>query len=455
MHSFRGRTEPTRFEDLTVTVDFHCHSACRFCIVQEGMNDYRGVPFERFVQAVDENRATPRYRRVTFTGGEITLEKKLFDYLRYAKASDSFEHIRLQTDARLLRDPAFARALVDAGVDEFFVSLHGPDAATHDHITQRPGSFDETWQGLLNLRALQVTILTNTVLTTLNIDHLEAIVDQASELEPARMEFWNYLPMADKADERALIVPMDRLAPALIKGLDRGKALSIRCAVKYVPICLLGEHAGCIDNAQPDVVIVEDFYDLYPKFACLWEAKCEHAEPCLALTFAYIRKFGWETRLLVPIPRTRPWVEPFDGLAYGTERPRDASSPRAPREPWESVQDPWHALVAGVAEDHGAALTSVVLDRRRCTYRFEMGGASVDLLLTKRSEERQALLRTRSFNVSYRNLLIPSSAAAQRPRLATLVKAAARAVAARDHGAMLLDERKGLVGPASRRHPKG
>ena len=62
MQSYKGRFEPTRFADLTVTVDFHCHSACRFCIVQEGMNLYRGVPFERFQQAVDDH-AVPTITR--------------------------------------------------------------------------------------------------------------------------------------------------------------------------------------------------------------------------------------------------------------------------------------------------------------------------------------------------------------------------------------------------------
>ena len=43
----RDQVHPTRFRDLAVTVDFHCNSACTFCIVQEGMNNYRGVSFER------------------------------------------------------------------------------------------------------------------------------------------------------------------------------------------------------------------------------------------------------------------------------------------------------------------------------------------------------------------------------------------------------------------------
>src|SRR5688572_28808708 len=107
------------------------------------MNYFNGVPFETFKRAVDDNGKAPRYRRVTFTGGEVTLEEKLFDYIDYARRSGGFDHLRLQTNGRKLADPSFAKRLVDAGIDEFFVSLHGHDRATQDHISQRPGSFDE------------------------------------------------------------------------------------------------------------------------------------------------------------------------------------------------------------------------------------------------------------------------------------------------------------------------
>lgn len=448
MQSYKGRFEPTRFTDLTVTVDFHCHSACRFCIVQEGMNRYRGVPFERFARAVDENGRAPRYRRVTFTGGEVTLEKRLFDYVAYAKAHGGFEHVRLQTNGRRLADLAFARRLVEAGIDEYFVSLHGPDAAVQDFISQRPGSFDEAWQGLTNLRALGATILTNTVLTTLNVEHLAAIVERVAPLEPARMEFWNYLPMEDRADERGLIVPMARLGPALVRALDAAEARNVRCAVKYVPMCLLGRHAELVDNTQPDVVIVEEFYDLYPKFACLYEAKCEHAERCLGLTHAYVDKLGWEEGLLAPVPRTRPWEEPEDGLAVGSDDPRgDVRGAPSDDHP------EWRALVEGIAAAHGATLASVLLDRRRCTYRFALeDGSSVDVVLTKRTEDGPALVKTTSFDVAYRNLRVEHEA--EKPRLARLVEAAARAIGERDRGAMLLDERKGLVGEEALRRKR-
>lgn len=441
MKSYKGRFEPTRFEDLAVTIDFHCHSACRFCIVQEGMNYFRGVPFEAFRKAVDDNARDPRYRRIIFTGGEVTLEPKLFDYLEYVGRAKGFDHIRLQTNGRRLAEMAFARRLVDAGVDEFFVSLHGPDAECQDHISQRPGSFDEALAGLRNLRELGVCIITNTVLTTLNVDRLTDLVDLVSEFSPARMEFWNYLPMEDYADTRDLLVPMARLGPALTNALKRARQLGVPALAKYVPRCVLGEEGDAIDNSQPDVVIVEKFYDVYPEFNCVHEAQCEHSEVCLGLHHPYISKFGWDEHLLSPTPRTAPWREPEYGLAVAPDEPgRTERQPRSTTLPSE-----WTALVDGVAEACGARLDSAHLDRRRCVYRFAFpDGGSVDIVLTKHDPDQPALVRTSSFNVHYRNVI-----GADRDQLAKVTRAAVRAIAERDQGNLMLDARKGLVGAAA------
>jgi len=442
MQSYKGRFEPTRFEDLTVTVDFHCNSACRFCIVQEGLNYYKGIPFETFRKTVDDNAKSQRYRRVTFTGGEVTLEKKLFDYVAYARESGSFEHIRLQTHARGLADPAFAKKLVDAGITEFFVSIHGHDAATQDYISQREGSFDEAMAGMRNLADLGVCLMTNTVITTLNRAHLADIVDTVRDLGPVRMEFWNYLPMEDKADERGLLSPMADLAPALREALSRAAGYGIETAVKYVPRCLLGEHERAQDNTQPDVIVVEAFYDMYPKFACLYEAKCEYAESCLGLTYPYIAKYGWEKDLLVAYPRTTEWAEPEDGLWVGSDKPGEGTAPR-------TDQPLWAALVEGVEGKTGAALEDIVLQRRACVYRFRHGESRVDFVLTALDSDTRALAQSASFKMHYRNS--EGDAAA----LKVIIAAAVDAIRANDPGDMLLDVRKGPVGAdAVRRRPK-
>jgi len=450
MQSYKGRFEPTRFEDLTVTIDFRCHSACRFCIVQEGMNYFKGVPLEKFSQVVADNAKAPRYKRVTFTGGEVTLDHRLFDYVAVARESGSFEHIRVQTNGRLMANKAFAERLVDAGIDEYFVSLHGHDAETQDYISQRKGSFDEAIAGLEHLHAMAdrgVVIMTNTVMTTLNAAVLPDIVETVRRFDPARMEFWNYLPMEDFGDERNLIATVEQLRAPLNSALGKARDYGINALVKYYPQCLLGEHADCMDNAQPDVVIVEDFYEIYPQFACMWEAKCGHSDTCLGLHHPYIEKFGWELEQLTPVPRTTPWREPEYGLALPTDDPHGRNLAAASHPDWAS-------LVDGVAERTGTRLSDLLLDRRHCIFRYALGGdpeASVDIVLTTRTSERRALARTRSFNIHYRNVV---NGGGNEQALREGVQAVIASVTQRDLGTLSLDERKGLVGPEAFRRQR-
>jgi MoaA/NifB/PqqE/SkfB family radical SAM enzyme len=433
--ALRDQVHPTRFRDLAVTVDFHCHSACTFCIVQEGMNNYRGVPFERFVAIVEENLRSRKYDRVVFTGGEVTLEKSLLDFVVHARTSGAFRHVRLQTNGRKLADPDFTRTLVDAGIDEFFVSLHGDTAALHDAITQRPGSFDELIRGLANLATHPVRRMTNTVVHRTNMAAFEGIVEIAHAHGVSEMDFWNYLPMEDHNDELNLIAPLGEAMPSLRRALDRCAAVGIRAVTKYVPRCLLGAHGATLDNSQPDTIIVETFWNEFPRFACLYESLCEHSDECLGLSHDYVRKFGWEEDRLVPEPRTRPWqprLRSVDGRPDETASERDA--PRG--------YPAWEALLAGLPAEVGH-LVRVQLTRNQARYTLAVpqGGATVELVLAARDESARVLARTASFNLFYTQV----NGSYERADMERLLRAACERITAHDDGSLSLDSRKGLV----------
>jgi len=445
MDGLRDQVHPTRFRDLAVTVDFHCHSACTFCIVQEGMNNYRGVPFERFVGIVEENQRSHKYDRVVFTGGEVTLEKSLFQFVEHARKSGAFRHVRLQTNGRKLADPAFTKSLVDAGIDEFFVSLHGDSADLHDRITQREGSFDELVRGLANLATQPVRRITNTVVHRTNARAFEGIVGIAHTYGVSEMEFWNYLPMEDHADERNLIAPLSEAMPSLRRALDRCSALGIRSVTKYVPRCLLGPHGGTLDNSQPDTIIVESFWNEFPRFACLYEAVCEHSDECLGLAHDYIRKFGWEETTLVPTPRTRPWVPRAHGVdGRKDETPIESASASGGHPAWE-------ALLDGLPRDLGH-LVRVQLNRNQARYTLALsrGGGTVELVLVARDDAAPALARTASFNLFYTQM----NGSYDKAEMERLLQQACERIAARDDGSLSLDSRKGLVQLARKGHER-
>jgi hypothetical protein len=250
------------------------------------------------------------------------------------------------------------------------------------------------------------------------------------------MEFWNYLPMEDHADERNLIAPLGPMMPTLRDALARCATVGIRAVTKYVPRCLLGSHGATLDNSQPDTIIVESFWDEFPRFACLYEAECEHSDECLGLSHDYVRKFGWEEDTLVPAARTRAWVPRLRGVEG---RPDETESESL----GASLGHPaWEALLEGLPP-HLGRLERVQLNRNQARYTLALvsGGATVELVLAARDDSVRALARTASFNVFYTQL----TGSYDRADMERLIRDACERVAARDDGSLSLDRRKGLV----------
>jgi len=251
--------------------------------------------------------------------------------------------------------------------------------------------------------------------------------------------------MEDHADERHLIAPLPEAMPTLRAALDRCAALGLRAVTKYVPQCMLGAHGATLDNSQPDTIIVETFWNEFPRFACLYEAECEHSDQCLGLSHDYVRKFGWEEEILAPTPRTHPWSPREQGVdGRPDETPNESADARHGHPAWE-------ALLDGLSAELGR-LVRVQLNRNqaRCTLALAGGDATVELVLSARDDSVRALARTPSFNVFYTQV----SGSYDRDDMERLIRAACECIAAHDDGSLTLDSRKGLVQLARKGHER-
>ena len=187
------------------------------------------------------NARERRWKGLTLTGAEVTLRADLPDLARRARAA-GFEHVRIQTHGNRLADPAYCRELIDAGIDEYFVSVTAADASSHDAITGVPGSFERTMRGLENLDAIPgVMILTNTVMTARSYRHLPDVVRRLGYLKRlAQMDFWTYWPMRE-TDDKNLDVSHVEALPFLREAITEARALGRQVEVKNFPECLLGD----------------------------------------------------------------------------------------------------------------------------------------------------------------------------------------------------------------------
>lgn len=297
----RGGRFPAQ-DYVEVTIHFRCNLRCEHCMIEGTMDWLRPEGAGQFDRILRQNARQHLWKGLTLTGAEVTLRSDLAELARAARAS-GFEHVRIQTHGGRLADEDYCRELVEAGIDEFFVSVTAADAASHDAITGVPGSFERTLRGLHNLDAFAtVATLTNTVITERSYRQLPAVVERLGHLRRlAQMEFWTYWPMRE-TDDKGLIPSHLDVLPFLRDAIARARAYGRSVEVKNFPECLLGDDRDALDNSQPKLVIDPEFWPQFMRngfHQCVHRSYCA-SRRCLGLNTAYINKYGWHADVLVP-----------------------------------------------------------------------------------------------------------------------------------------------------------
>ena len=142
---------------LSVQVDLtmRCNERCVHCYrVVESRPELSGDEVRRLLAELAE--AGTLY--LTFSGGEIFLRADVLELIAHAKRL-RFD-VRLKTNA-LRITPALAEELRQVGVRQVDVSVYSATAAVHDRVTQVPGSFGRTMEGVRALHAAGLRVRLN------------------------------------------------------------------------------------------------------------------------------------------------------------------------------------------------------------------------------------------------------------------------------------------------------
>ncbi|MCP2272568.1 radical SAM additional 4Fe4S-binding SPASM domain-containing protein [Actinokineospora diospyrosa] len=181
---------------VTVFVNWACNLTCRECWMygdssaeSTWLEEVKGdqVSIEMWTAIVDELAAaedgvTKTY--LTIMGGEPLMHPDLVELVRIAKTRMPNCNLDMSTNATLL--PRFADKLVEAGIDDVYVSIDGPTAEVNNPIRGRK-SFERAVAGM---QALQEAgrkagkgpkIALNFVVTGMNYEQLPDMVRMAEE----------------------------------------------------------------------------------------------------------------------------------------------------------------------------------------------------------------------------------------------------------------------------------
>jgi MoaA/NifB/PqqE/SkfB family radical SAM enzyme len=224
-------------------------------------------------------------------------------YIQYAESLGWFKKIQIQTNGRRLSDRKYLKHLIDCGVNEFFISIHGLEEV-HDAITRTRGSFRETLEGIHNLQAYPVNVITNTVLTKLNYQDVAPLMSNLCHTVATEIHLWNFYPM-ERTDTRDLVVSMKDFVALLREILSTVKPVGKPLVLKSFPECLAMGEPGFFDSGYPVTILPDMFWRKFSenRFGmCIYRHRDEcKAWECWGLSSAYIQKYGDERELLSPI----------------------------------------------------------------------------------------------------------------------------------------------------------
>ncbi len=174
--SITSRIESRR-ERIHISIGAVCNNNCVFCMEEDRESRYTNnsaMTPERVRWVLETHRGS---EEACFTSGEPTTRPELPEFVAWAKEL-GYKQISIMTNGRRAGYLRYAASLVKAGLNRFYVSIHGHTEKLHEGLTRTPGSFDQTVQGLQSVATLKrfgVDLHTSTVVTRRNLPHLAEI----------------------------------------------------------------------------------------------------------------------------------------------------------------------------------------------------------------------------------------------------------------------------------------
>ncbi len=166
-------TRPTAPYRMDLALTYRCNNDCAHCY-NARPRDYPEMSTDQWKRVIDKvwELGIPH---IVFTGGEPTLRDDLPELIAYAESNGQITG--MNTNARRLHDPGFVQALVNAGLDHVQITVESHDSAIHDQMVGKRGAWRQTIQGLRNVLATPLYVMTNTTMLQANSPTLAETLD--------------------------------------------------------------------------------------------------------------------------------------------------------------------------------------------------------------------------------------------------------------------------------------
>jgi MoaA/NifB/PqqE/SkfB family radical SAM enzyme len=242
---------------LDIKVGFSCNNNCVFCAQahKRHLGDRTTGELKNDLLLALDNNCT----EVVFTGGEPTLRDDIFELVSFAE-DIGYKLIQIQTNGRLLSYENIVNKLIRSGVTEFSPALHGHNNEVHEIQTRTKGSFEQTVQGIKNLKKMEQYIISNSVITRFNYKILPQLVEFLLGLGVSQFQLAFVHPVGNALTNFDVVVPRKTdVKPFVHKALDIAKEHGIQkdmMMVEAYPFCFMqGYEEFCSELCIPQTEI--------------------------------------------------------------------------------------------------------------------------------------------------------------------------------------------------------
>lgn len=221
-------------------VGLKCDIRCKFCYDSQIRNtDKTWMTMDEVREALYKYRKYYRNSYVDLMGGEPTLHPKILSIIEFA--SDLGLKPTVVTHGMHLSESARVEQYIDAGVNDFLVSIHGTEKTVKNIHGKDIGNFTRQMQCLNNLKQLNVPFRINCTVIKDNVNELDAIVDIAVEKGAKVVNFLTFNPYFEWSDNKIIDfqVRHSEAASSLVNAIDKCTQNGIEVNVRYMPICQL------------------------------------------------------------------------------------------------------------------------------------------------------------------------------------------------------------------------
>lgn len=246
---------------ITRRIDLHlgytCNQACRFCYYQNALNKTK--------YELSKNRAKKllRYYKkinmeiVEFTGGEPTLREDIIELANYAK-SLGFKSLSMISNGILLENNSFSEELIKAGIDDYLITILGPNSDVHDYLTKINGSFEKAINSIRILKRKGMRVRTNTIITKVNHNKLDGLfkILLDEDIDVANLILFNPIIEAKDTDTQLWVKYTD-VVPEIKNIINKYGNRLKKLRIRYIPFCLMLGYEKYITN-MPQIQYDQD-----------------------------------------------------------------------------------------------------------------------------------------------------------------------------------------------------